>query len=78
MEHGLAKQHFNFFEDAKKWVHSWLTSKMCRFSDIILFFIEVKIIFENFNTISIYSRNYVILSNLLVFNTSSPKILSFF
>jgi len=26
MAHGLAKQHFHFYEDAKKWVDSWIVS----------------------------------------------------
>ena len=27
MTHGLAEQHFHSYEDAKKWVDSWITSK---------------------------------------------------
>jgi len=31
MQHGLSEQHFNSFEDIKKWLDDWIASKESEF-----------------------------------------------
>jgi len=53
MAHGLAEQYFHSYEDPKKWVDSWIASK------VLVFRREIQMLLERWEKVVASDRQYL-------------------